>query len=30
MAKVKYGADSMVVELDKFDKKIEEWVKRYR
>ncbi|HID5010528.1 TPA: HK97-gp10 family putative phage morphogenesis protein [Staphylococcus aureus] len=28
MAKVKYGADSMVVELDKFDKKIEEWVKK--
>lgn len=28
MAKVKYGADSMVVELDKFDKKIEEWIKK--
>lgn len=28
MAKVKYGADSMVVELDKFDKEIEEWVKK--
>lgn len=28
MAKVKYGAKHLVVELEKFDKKIEQWAKK--
>lgn len=28
MAKVKYGADKLVVELDKYSKEIEKWVKK--
>lgn len=28
MAKVKFGADELVVELEKYDKEIEKWVKK--
>ena len=29
MAKVKYGADSLVVELERYQKDVEKWAKRY-